>query len=580
MSFRLYDPALVKQLKRAVRSRVKQRGKKSAQRKWWKTMGPRSARLWWLYLVASLVRAGVLNKSKTPTWEVDLLCSLSLAVAGLALGQARKLHTKLTDGDERKVLLFYPIGDGQFFDWQTTRFVVSTIWVIPMTAVFYFFAVSGTGAAAWVTRATAPLAEWLILLCAVLALFRHVEKYPPWLSLAFYAAAALLFLVPTEYSATMRPLAYVLPTGWFHPLLTNNALGDWLPWAVGMLVPSFTGLAWWLRLRLKNSYRPEMDAQGTRLSSFRTPELLSPVDLQQIAPPASESEENPAEDLTEEAALPIHAVWQKQRLENWSKQVADHLTEVEWMEGWDWKHLGPIEWATSWLLTDRERGEAQFLLGPSPPKWSARWRVAIIATAAAFALVLPGLRELNVLAALAFAVSIGAGLPILGGVWPATNQGRISGKFVPIFACFPLSYWNAGRTIYKVNVVRTAAWIPLAGMLGALGARTAQKPIIEGCEIMLRALLLFLAVIPVMIAGKFSKITNDTMDFRLATIPLLGVASVLILIVVGLGAAAMYMSSGWAYAFIGLEAVAGWTIWLLYGVYYERGRVDLLREKQ
>jgi hypothetical protein len=229
--------------------------------------------------------------------------------------------------------------------------------------------------------------------------------------------------------------------------------------------------------------------------------------------------------------------------------------------------MRPIERTVGWCLREREQSDAQFLLGPVVPNWSTRWRTAA------------GMWEFNIISALAFAVSIGSGLPVLGGAWPAANQGKISGKFSPIFGCYPLSCWTAGWIMFKANTVRTAAWIPLGLMIGVLNARTADTTIASSCWWVARGILLFLGVQPILLAGKISKVTNDTSNMRLRTIPLLGLFVMMILVVVGLGAGVFMASGWWPVIFLGGVAVVSWVSWAAYGWYYERGQVDLLREQ-
>jgi hypothetical protein len=243
--------------------------------------------------------------------------------------------------------------------------------------------------------------------------------------------------------------------------------------------------------------------------------------------------------------------------------------------------LGWIEWAVGHCLNERENSEAQFLLGQKDPNWSGRWKIAVIATAVGFAGTLLGIGTSNLVAALAFAVSIGFGVPLLGGAWPATYQGRISGKLSPIFGCYPLSYWSAGWTMYKLNAVRIVAWVPLGMLIGILGARSARMNLGEGCWVATRGILLFLAVMPILLAGKFSKGTNDTVNLQLTTIPAIVMVIVVLTVEIILGAMAMMVDGvGVPCAAIAGVAAVAWGAWALYGAYYERGGVDLLRERQ
>jgi len=592
MKVQLYKRGTVKRLKGAVRERVRSQGKKSAKGKWWKTpAGARGAGLFYLgFLLINIGRLWLMDAAKHERTQAVVLCSLSLVLAGVTLGQSRGLWGKLTSGGERTVLLFYPMEDGDFYSWATLRFVAKTTWIVVLAAVVYFFAGRATGASAWALRVSAPVAEWLLVLCATLALACHLDKWPRWLPWGMYAAALLLLFLPQQYASTMEPLGFVLPTGWLHWLMVNSATRAWAGWVAVMLVPALGELGWWLWKRLGEVYcalqAPVYEAEDTGTKGTVAEgagEGLRDLPATLIA--EERSEEELLEELAEEelggATLPMGAAWRKQRLENWSGEVGQYVLQGDWAQGWEWKSLGWIEWAGRLCLNSRENGEAQFLLGPQAPRWSGRWKIAVIATAVAFAATLPGNSSLNVVAALAFAVSIGFGVPLLGGAWPATNPGRISGKFSPIFGCYPLSYWTASWTVYKLNAVRIVAWVPLGMLIGILGARSAHMDLGAGCWLAGRGILLLLALMPVLLAGKFSKGSNDTVNLRLATIPLIGVVIVVLTVEIILGSMAMMME-GVAVpcvAIAGTAAIA-WGAWALYGVYYERGRVDLLRERQ
>jgi hypothetical protein len=587
MMVRLYDRAFVARLRRAVRERVKNSGKKSAGGKWWKGRGARGGSIGLLYLMFLALNVGRLRANEMANQEEGkqiLLCSLSLVLAGAALGQAQKLWRKLTLEGERMVLLFYPIEDRDFYSWATLRFAARTTWVLLAAGGIYFLTTSAGGTGEWILRAAAPILEWLVVLSAAFALVPHLYKYPRWLPLGMYAAGLLLLFAPLQYATTMEPLGWALPTGWVHWLMMNRATKGWAAGICVALVPMAGALSWWLWKRLEQVYcilqQPVHEAADTATAPVTNKPNETPLDLPRANPEEEKLEAELAEELEGEATLPMQAAWRKQRLANLSGDVVQYVLEGSWIQGWDWKALGWIEWMAGWCLNSREKEEAQFLLGPRVPKWSGRWKIAVIATAVAFAAMLPGIGPSNLVAVLAFAVSIGAGLPLLGGQWPATSHGRISGKFSPIFSCYPLSYWTAGWTMWKLNAVRILAWIPLGMMLGILGARSGHMDLAQGCWLVGRGILLLLGLMPILLAGKFSKGTNDTVNLRWSTIPVIGIAMVVLIVEVIFGSAAM-MAGGEAAPCGAIAAVAATAsgAWALYGVYYERGRADLLRDQ-
>jgi hypothetical protein len=91
--------------------------------------------------------------------------------------------------------------------------------------------------------------------------------------------------------------------------------------------------------------------------------------------------------------------------------------------------------------------------------------------------------------------------------------------------------------------------------------------------------MLFLSLMPILLAGKFSKVTNDTTSLRLRTIPLLGLLIIVIFVVAILGGGVFMASSWWPVMFLGGTALVSWLSWAAYGWYYEHAQADLLREQ-
>ncbi len=576
---RLYDGKLLRRLRSAAKARARRSGRKSSRGRWWKAGGGGGKWLWLVWLLANLARI-VAGKAGSEYWKTSLLGGMSLAFAGLSLSRARKMAELLTVGVERRVLWFYPLGDRDFFQWATFHFVARSTWIAVVAGIVYFVASIGTDVNGWAVAIAGAIAEWLVVLCIAVAMARHVDKLPRWLPLGLYIAAGLMLFVPEPSGKTATPLASALPTGWLHIVMTNPRAKEWASWVTACAIPALGLLCWWLLKQLQIIYChqevPAMEQNARPAEEQR--DVMERVAAEQARAEEEEASEA-AMDAAGEAVLPIQAVWRKERLENWGSEVGEVIRQRRWLNGWNWEAMRPVEQVVGWCLNEREKGLAQFLLGPVMPTWSNRWRTAAIATAVGVAAVAAGTWQFNMVAILALAVSIGSGVPVLGGAWPATNQGRISGKLSPIFGCYPLSYRSAGLVMFKANAVRTAAWLPLGLTIGVLNARTAHTTIGYSCWLAARAILLFLSLMPIVLAGKFSKVTNDTSSLRLRTIPLLGLLVIVISVVAILGAG-VFMASSWRpVIFLAGAALVSWLSWAAYGWYYEHGQVDLLREQ-
>jgi len=98
-----------------------------------------------------------------------------------------------------------------------------------------------------------------------------------------------------------------------------------------------------------------------------------------------------------------------------------------------------------------------------------------------------------------------------------------------------------------------------------------------------RIIVLFLMLSPILLAGKFSKGTNDTSNLRLRLLPLLGGFIVILLILSILCGITLLPESagliGSLAAIVGTGLVSFGT-WAAYGYYYNRAQVDLLRDQR
>jgi energy-coupling factor transporter ATP-binding protein EcfA2 len=105
-------------------------------------------------------------------------------------------------------------------------------------------------------------------------------------------------------------------------------------------------------------------------------------------------------------------------------------------------------------------------------------------------------------------------LNCLGGVAVPTT-GRLlyedSGKVSPLHGVYPLRYGLASRVMAKVNLMRTLAWLPLVAVLAIVDAKIDNGLITEKLWLAAKGVPLWLAWMPIVIAGKFSKGTNDTL---------------------------------------------------------------------
>ena len=576
MIARLYDRGMVRRLKSAAKARGRQWGIKVGAR-WWNPGRSIGNNLWVIWLIAVAGRAIANNAANSLVWDKDLLASASMLFIGLSLSLAKRLSRLLTIGEERQVLWFYPMSNRDFFRWTAWHFLVRTTGITIIAGAIYFVAANTR---AWYGVGIAAIAEWCIVLCIALAITRHVDKLPRWLPTTLYFIAGLMFFVPNAYQESTGYFVFVLPTGWPGVLLTAH----WTNQMALVIIEGATlvlGICCCLLLR-----HLEREFVGHELPEPMNTDELEEHRQDAIAGYAIKEEQTDERildelesEVTGEATLPLQTNWRIQKLQNWSDAANKLVSQAKGFSRWNWNAMAPIERAVGWCLDDHEKGTAQFLLGPVAPSWSTRWRTAAIATAIGVAASSAPKGGLDTVSLMAFTVSVCVGLPILGGLWPATTQGRISGRFSPIFGCYPLSYWEAGWVIYKANVIRTVAWSPLGILAAVLTAGSRHTNFGHSCWLVVRGMLLFVSILPLLSAAKFSKVTNDTANFRWRIMPLVGLA-IFLLAAIGIsGIFVLETDGGWPYVLLAGTSAMCWAGWAGYGLYFERGQVDLLREK-
>lgn len=292
-------------------------------------------------------------------------------------------------------------------------------------------------------------------------------------------------------------------------------------------------------------------------------------------------EEEELEDLLEEeeaAADHPQTQWQKLRLNLVSTQVEKYTLSRDWLAPRHWPSESWLERLAGAWLTEEEKRTAEFLLGGTVLRWHELWRGSVIVAALASVLFVVGLPSTYAIGILPAGLSVLLGVPVLGGNWPATSPAWLSGKLSPLHGCFPLEYRTACRVMWKINLVRTAAWTPVGVLIGAFAGLGSGSAAGTAALLVLKGVLVYAASIPLLSAGQFSKSTNDTSNLRLATLPLVGFALLIVLMLVTAGIMTMALPTTLAFPSLGVTLAIPLGAWWLYGRYYERGQVDLLRE--
>jgi hypothetical protein len=579
---RLYDAGLVGRLKEAARERARRSGVTGFRKRWWGSSRPKSRNSFlFLYLGFVVIRM-VLGRAEQSMGMEVVAGSASLAFAGLALQRAKQLRQALTRSFERVHSYFYPISEEEFVDRTLFQAAVNSWWILAVGLGIFRLLQSGNSVVVWASAGLAAIAEVLVVMGLMFGLEEHLEVIPRWLPMGLLGMAALWFFTPQRYVQGQQAWLNALPTGWVNLVLRSAWPTEAKMGVLSGAVLVFGAAAWFLAQRRRTVFVREYERSLAVDQEIQSIEMEGREGRPNEAWTALDNPE-PAEELEETLdavqPLPIQATWQKQKIEAVGSEWGEEVRRREWLKRWDWSQTPWLERAVGWCLTEEEKDTLRFLVGGRLPEWSNAWKNSVIVLAAGILLVVILPAGWKFAGAIVILVSMGMGLPFAGGTWAATSSAWISGKISPLYAVYPLPYGLASRVMAKVNLMRTFAWLPLVVALAMVDAKIENGLISEKLWLATRAVLLWLAWIPIAIAGKFSKGTNDTTAMRAGQILLVPLVVLIISGTVVLWGTILIVDRPEVLIGAAVAIAASIGTWAGYGWWYNR-KVDLLRDRQ
>ncbi len=487
-----------------------------------------------------------------------LLALLALYATGTPFLRLASLRAGLSTSFERALLYSLPVSDGDFFQFAWNRFLRSSLWVFGAGVAAYGYVAlmaEAQGSAGLVIFGAAVL-QWAAAVAATVLLYRFRPEQRPWPGLMLYGFGALLCFFPLAARQPLQAITDWLPAGWIHSLFSYTMKGGLV--AASMLVIPAVGLlaiVWTQSRRLQQSYRES-----------------------ETAPPLSPQEFEEDEEETAGMEAPT-AEWHQGRDRFASLRTEESIRAGALGEVPDWASAGWIERIVGAWLTERERRVADFLLGGAPRWWTAQWRQAawVLSVCTLACLLVPFLPRWAYVSPLLIGAAMAA--PFLGGGWPGFESRYTGASLSPMYAVYPVVYSELSRVILKANVVRLAAWFPLGMAYAAALSWRWQVPIAQGLDVNASLFFVLAASQPLAVAGKISRRTNDTRAGNRASLAFSGVLLVGILVYLPLAIAVVVpVPLLWklllAAGFLALCMAGAW----LYGVLFDRGRIDLLHE--
>jgi hypothetical protein len=526
---------------------------KRLRRTWASYLRRRSLSLGALYLIVPLAIAFANGNKSAP------VLLLSLYSAATIIHRAAALSDVLYRSGDLAYFMHSPAADREFFDFAWPRTFRSALWVwLYSVLTFSFLVVTyGLGGGGWAAALTAATLQWLLVISLVAILAQVPLTSPVRASAAalYFLAFVSLFLPPRFTSFILRILL-PLPSSWV-PFVFDRALLNQNLEFLYLLLPVLLviGLLPVAFRRLRHGY-PSV-------------ELVYP--LQTAAAAGSENKEE-IDGETETIG----------RDRDWRSANAAQARDIDISPSlrlFDWNRSPWLERLANRMFNARDKEVAEFLCGGVAAPWSPLWALAF-KIAAVGLVVLPWFFDPRIGFVIGCIASMFA-LPVLGGRWPGLQSLRFSTTVQPVFAAVPISYWDVTSVVFKVNLARYLAWLPVFLAYGAmLGWRLLSSPS-QGLEIAIGIFLILLWSQPIVIVGKHSSGTNDT---RRITFHSLAWAGVILFLAIIYVLSILLVFSGllsiggllFIIATLGI-LVSPLMIWLVYKVWYERGKIDTVR---
>ncbi len=506
-----------------------------------------------------------------------LLLALTLHAAGASCLRARELLEGLHASQDLAVLGHLPVSERELFDVQDRKLFRRSCWTLYTCSVVLLAAALGRNGSPLVLASTAGLAllQWIGMLGMALAIAAWKPGWPLGLLGRLFhllSILALLLTRPLDGLALVRggEILLCFPPSWGSYAFLKGLLGS-SPAAWILLVPaaSLVVLPFVARRSLRRSY-----VVHELVSTLSVP----PADL--ILEDAVHREMIRRSEYDQDLVdAPELGPQLRQELRQALPAMAEqHLRSGALTRPPEWPSRGPLERIYAAMLGPRDQARADLLLG-GDLRWSRPWRrsavLALLGSTAAF--LFPDWIAGWPLGLLALVVL----WPLFPQKWPGLELFQSAGQHFPFYAFFPVGYWDGSRILFKAALVRVGAWSPLILMLGA--AFTARGPgPSTGIWAAAKGLLMAAALVPLLTMLKFSVGTDDTLRVRFGSIVCFLLPLMLsTLSVVGGGLLLFGKEAGFPGGLIPpLLLLPAYGSWALYGVSYNRGRIDLLRPLQ
>lgn len=393
----------------------------------------------------------------------------------------------------------------------------------------------------WSRVAVLTVAQWEVMMGVAIGL-ACLQWDGPYLRIALAFIALTVSMAFKSWATHVAPLAQWLPAGvtdlWVQDLVSE---GRWLWVWMGLMVGLFVlvGLfALWQRMYLKHA--------------------------DDAAEALQEADRIEQSDDVNGAST--------------SGTTTRSAHDIDWtiLTPWDAKPTRWIERLLARGLTERERCLIGFMTGGTPT-WTGSWWIGTGGVAITCGAMWLFPKAVGVTVFLGVVTMLWL-WPVMGGVWSGLERASFGLLQVPLYAFWPMGYWELSRAMFKVALVRVAAGWPVVVAGGmCLGYGIMGVPLSRVVALAARAAIIVLSLQPFAIGLRFAcgmKLrTWRNAPYLLGTV-------VVVLCMMGLAMASLAAPRPWSLSAYGVLIVLSVVYWLWTGWLHEQGQVDLIFQER
>jgi len=453
----------------------------------------------WFGRLGFIVFGGVVFLTQTPPIQA-LVAFMVLWTLGSMLLRAGQLGNALYVSPSLNVFQFLPLGDSDIFEIQFREFARAAAWSAADFIILYFVLLSRShsGLNLIASGLALGLVHGFFIGAGAFCLYVYGPRrfYPLAATLFLGGAIALVFfrLWTSSFCDFIAGLAlWIPPLGWTFYALgiapSYGLLSGLWPSAMAALLLALAPITY---RRLRNGYHlTEQMFWVARRVTLGAGSIGLPEWAQRFAG-------DPAE-------------------------AASALRRSDYLAGLDWSAMRGVERLIARFFTPREQLVADFLVAGSPA-WGKGVRTVIIM------LVLGTFIFRVLLSQLDFMVLIWIGVywSLVGVAWPGLGRPRSGGIQSPLYAVYPLGFWELARVVIKVNLARFLLCAPFAlgAILLCVFAHTATSDLAVWVAIKLP--IAGILVQPLLFIGMHPPGTNDSQHRRVILPAVLFIVSLVI----------------------------------------------------